>query len=734
MTDRDKTKAQLLEEINSLRVESDKLHKLTKDHQHEKEELRKNNRALKILSSCNQALIRAKEERTLLNNICRIIIDKGGYKFAWIGYLQDDENKSVLPAAYAGSSSGYLNSLSISCTNNNYNKNPVSHAIHERKTKVAADIPSEKNYTGWKEVAAQKGFLSSISFPLLKDDYCFGVLSIYSSYSNAFDYTEITLLRELSDDLAFGISSLRLLKEKEKIDKNLSESEDRTRSLFENAAIGIYRTTTEGRLVMANPELIKILGYDSYEDLRSAEMKDIYTEIEKREEFLETAYRNGIVTGFETELRRKDGLTINVRLNGRLINNYSFNERYLEGTLEDITSKKEIERNLIEAKERAEEMNRLKDNFLANMSHELRTPMVGILGFSEIFLNNMKDDEYKEMAEALYSSGKRLMETLDSILDLSKLEANQIQLCKTKVNINNQVNELISSYSETAQKKGLYIKHEISDEDIYSVLDIQILKKILNNLVNNAIKYTARGGVVINVNSQFIDGRKWAVIKITDTGIGIPEQGQKIIFEDFRQLSEGLNRKYEGNGLGLSLTKRFVELMGGVLHLESTINSGSIFTIKFPSADSSHGTLSETNKDQPVRQSSAGGLNTLNVLPYVLMVDNDLTTIDIAKIMLKNVCYVDYALNGGEALEKITKKNYDAVFMDINLGTGLNGMEVTKKIKENPAYAGIPVIACTAYAMQGDKEKFLQEGCTHYVSKPFQKETIVCLLKGIFNR
>ena len=709
MSDQYKTKIQLLEEINMLRIESNRLHKLTKDYHHEKEELRKKIRALKILSGCNQALIRAKDEKALLNNICRIIVDKGGYGFAWIGYLQNDVNKSILPAAHAGINTGYLDSINILSSKKEFDKSPVGRAIHDRKPQIIKDISSDKSYIEWKSLAEKSGFMSSITFPLLKEDSCFGALNIYSFTSNAFDGTEVVLLKELSDDLAFGISSLRTLKEKETIAKNLKENDERTRSLFENAAIGIYRTSIDGKILMANPELLKILGYDSLEDLTNTSIKNIYMEIDKRKELLDNAFKNKAVTGFETEFKRKDCSPITVRINGRLINNGSMNEQYLEGTIEDISNKKEIEKNLIAAKERAEEMNRLKDNFLANMSHELRTPMVGILGFSEIFLNILDNPNYKEMAESLYSSGKRLMETLDSILDLSKLEANKLQFSKSKVNINSQVNELISAYKETAQKRGLYLKHEIKDEDLYSNLDIQLLKKILNNLINNAIKYTDHGGVTIEVTSQ------------------------NIIFEDFRQLSEGLNRKYEGNGLGLSLTKRFVELLGGEIQLESTINSGSIFTIKFPAIeiDETAGAQEKTKIIQSVQAETRYG--SFFQLPYILMVDNDLTTIDIAKIMLKNTCNIEYALNGNEALKKINDKYYDAIFMDINLGAGINGMEVTKIIRSNPSYEKTPIIACTAYAMHGDKEKFMQEGCTHYISKPFNKESINNIINGIFN-
>lgn len=722
---------QLREEINLLKNENERLHKTKNIYLCEKEELGKNIRALKILSDCNHALIRARDEKSLLDNICRIIIDQGGYKFVWIGYSEDEKYQSIEPASFAGIENGYLTSIHSICSKGELDSCPACKAILEHKPQIIKDISTESDYSSWKKLAIDKGFSSLITFPLIKDKSCFGTLNIYSDKKNSFEETEINLLAELSDDIAFGISSLRTLAEKEKIAVNLKESEERIRSLFENAAIGIYRTSIDGKFLMANPELIKILGYDSFEELASIRVKDAYVEKNERNKFLEIAFTQKTIPGFETELKRKDGSKINVRINGRLLKNESLNQQYIEGTLEDITAKKEIEKHLITAKKKAEEMNRLKDNFLANMSHELRTPMVGILGFSEILLNTLDETNHKEIAESIYYSGKRLMETLDSILDLSKIEANKIKLNMIKVNLNDQVRDVIASNERLAGKRQLYLKHEIKDENINSILDIQFLKKILNNLVNNALKYTNSGGVTVEVNSIFENRVKWAVIKVIDTGIGIPKQSQNIIFEDFRQLSEGLNRKYEGSGLGLSLTKRFAELMGGKLELESKIDYGSTFTLKFPVPNENKSYLSkgETGikeiKKQDELQDHSG------IMPDILIVDNDMITLDITRIMLRNLCNIEYALSGNEALKKVSGKIYSAILMDINLGSGMNGMEVTKEIRKIPAYRNVPIIACTAYAMSGDKERFIGEGCTHYISKPFSKENIRNLIKEI---
>ncbi len=575
-------------EIDLVNAEAFKINNLTNDCLTEKDDLRKNIRALRILSLCNRTLTRAKEEKSLLKDICRIIINSGGYKFVWIGYFQNNNENSFNPASYAGKFNEFPDAVKIFTSIINSNESIISKVKCENSPQIIQDISTLDTDLAGRRLAIKNGISSVIIFPLLKDNACFGSLNIYSDKKNIFDEGEINLLTELSDDIAFGISSLRTLAEKEKIATNLKISEERTRSLFENAPIGIFRTSIDGKVFAANPEIVKILGYNSFKELKKVRLQDIYVKKDERKKFLELALSQKIVIGFETEFRRKDDSIITVSITGRLIKNDISNKQYIEGTLEDITFKKEIEKQIIAAKEKAEEMNRLKDNFLAVMSHELRTPMVGILGFSEIFLNILEETEHKEMAEALYSSGKRLMETLDSILDLTKLEANKVKLNKKNTNINEIAEKVISYFEKIASQRNLYLKYKINDNQLYSFLDVDILKKILHNLISNAIKYTVYGGVTIEVGSIYKDKKKWAEIKVIDTGIGIPKKNRELIFEDFRQLSEGLNRKYEGTGLGLSLTKRFVELLGGKIKFKSVINSGTTFSICFPVLDSTN--------------------------------------------------------------------------------------------------------------------------------------------------
>jgi PAS domain S-box-containing protein len=243
--------------------------------------------------------------------------------------------------------------------------------------------------------------------------------------------------------------------------------------------------------------------------------------------------------------------------------------------------RRKVEENLILAKEKAEESNKLKTNFLANISHELRTPMVGIMGFTEMLSEETTDKSTKAILDIIYSSSQRLMDTMDSILNLSRIETARYEFDAKIINLYPLLKTVFENFKPTAEQRGLEINLQSENTKLYANLDEKFTNQVLSNLIRNAIKYTEKGSITIraeltNSTSNCIN------IFISDTGIGIPDEYQKLIFEPFRQVSEGYNRRFEGVGLGLTITKKFVELMGGKLSLVSEMHKGSTFTISFP--------------------------------------------------------------------------------------------------------------------------------------------------------
>ena len=369
-------------------------------------------------------------------------------------------------------------------------------------------------------------------------------------------------------------------------------------------------------------------------------------------------------------------------------------------------------------------MNQLKSNFLANMSHELRTPLIGINGFAEFLRHDIEDPHLKQMAENICISGNRLSETLNLILDLSKLESGKMDFTHKRINLVNQTEELISLFKEAASKKGLYLETSFNKPSIFVNTDEQAFRSILNNLINNAIKFTTEGGIAtdISLKDNIVE------IKVTDSGIGIAKENQDMIFDEFRQVSEGRNRNFEGTGLGLSITKTLVEKVGGEIIVNSEPDKGSTFIVKLPvtSAEEKIEEKIEIEKAPPTVL-----IEQKLVKSLALSVDDDPFVYLVLERFLDGLADLENTPDGEFAVKMCMQKQYDYIFMDINLGRGMDGKQVTQAVRKIKGYESIPIIATTGYAMVGDKEEFLAAGCSHYLSKPFDKKDVLNLLEKI---
>lgn len=388
--------------------------------------------------------------------------------------------------------------------------------------------------------------------------------------------------------------------------------------------------------------------------------------------------------------------------------------------------RRETEEALIKAKNDAEESSRLKSSLLANMSHELRTPMTGILGFSEILQEELEESRLKNMAATIYKSANRLMTTLNSIMDLSAIESNRTNLNLRPVNVKNAFMGLLRGAYTIASDKGLYIRTALPP-NINVIADDKLLSQLLHHLIDNAIKFTIDGGVSISAYAGLKDNSD-VVIKISDTGIGIAPQHHKLIFEEFRQVSEGLSRTFEGSGLGLSLVMKIAKLLNAKVWVESVPEKGSDFYISLASA-------AVVNEDITMPVEKAEPISTIRLgrgsVPEVLIVEDNEINRRLAALYLREICNIDMAENGYIAMNKIREKKYDAILMDINLGAGPNGIHIAQDIRKLDHYHDVPIIAVTGYTMQGDREKLLANGCTHYVAKPYDKKTLIKLFSGV---
>ncbi len=381
---------------------------------------------------------------------------------------------------------------------------------------------------------------------------------------------------------------------------------------------------------------------------------------------------------------------------------------------------------LIKAKNVAEDSSRLKSSLLANMSHELRTPMTGILGFSEILTEEIEDARMKSMASTIFKSASRLMSTLNSIIDLSAIEADKHTLNLKPVNTRLLFNPLLKVAHSIASDKGLYLRTSLPP-GLHVMADEKLLGQMLHHLLDNALKFTIDGG--ISVSAYTLDKTSTEVIiRISDTGIGIAPEHHKMIFEEFRQVSEGFSRTFEGSGLGLSLCAKIARLLNARIWVESVQEKGSDFYVALPLTLPE---IQEPDLDTETAEIIRTHRLSRGPIPDVLIVEDNEVNRRLAALYLREICNTEMAENGYVAIEKIKRKKYDAILMDINLGAGPDGLSIAHQVKNFETNKNTPIIAVTGYTMHGDREKLLSNGCSHYLPKPYDKKTLLRLFSGI---
>lgn len=390
---------------------------------------------------------------------------------------------------------------------------------------------------------------------------------------------------------------------------------------------------------------------------------------------------------------------------------------------------------LQKAKEEAEMNSRLKTSLLSNMSHEFRTPMNGILGYSEMLEDDLTNEIHRDFAMKIHASGRRLMKTLNLILQLAELESSQKLEKNDKIHLGNFANLLKDEFTHLAELNNLRLYVDIKDEAIGISCESERLYNIVTNLIDNAIKFTEVGNITLIVESEKNDDELYGILRVKDTGIGIAQEKQEVIFHAFRQASEGFSRIYEGSGLGLTLSKKMTELMNGTMTLESEPGHGSIFSVILPGIRMTSDEefiendeiLVESEPEEPVIEEP------VNKKPKVLLVEDNEMNIFVTENFLNELCVVESTKDGLTALKMASITDYDIILLDINLGAGMNGLEVVKEIKKMSGYENTPVVALTGYVLIQEKEKLMAEGCTHYLPKPFSRWQIRKMVQGILN-
>jgi hypothetical protein len=524
-----------------------------------------------------------------------------------------------------------------------------------------------------------------------------------------------------SDKVTAVVEFVRDISGRIKIENALKKNEENFRNLVENSFDGIMINDIAGRYLYANNRAGEISGY-SIKELLNLNVKDLTPSEDKNKIMERIKMRIGndqIPNYFESILICKDGKKTPIELTAAPT---IWGNRSAEIiSIRDISERKQVEENLGKALEKATESDRLKSAFLANMSHEIRTPMNGILGFSGLLKKaKLSTKDQKQYIDIIEKSGKRLLSTINDLVDISKIEADQIAVHINKININNKIKDLYNFFKPQAEEKGIRLSytHALAMKNAEISTDHEKVYAILTNLIRNAIKFTHEGSIEFGYTKK----ENELEFFVKDTGIGIAEDRQLHVFERFIQADIEDRKVHEGSGLGLSISKAYVEMLGGKIRIESQEGIGSQFYFTLP-------LNLETKRIKPEKAAVIEEkIPVFAKKPTILIAEDEAPSFLYLKILLEDVSRnIIEAKNGTEAVEYCkTHQDVDLILMDTRMPK-MNGSEATQEIRK--FNKDVIIIAQTAYAMSGDREKMIAVGCNDYISKPIDSNKLLNMIK-----
>ena len=534
-------------------------------------------------------------------------------------------------------------------------------------------------------------------------------------------------------------------------------SERKYRSIFDNSIEGIFQSSPDGRFLTVNTALSEILGYSKEELVKLNIERDIYKNPADREVLLKELKEKKELKDYKVSLKKKDGSEVIVRLNDCIVSDSDGSSFYFEGTMQDITaqviseiSKQKAEQALRDEKLRSDilakealQSSLIKSQFLANMSHEIRTPMNGIIGFLTLIEKeaHKSKEELKQFALSAKKSAEALLDIINDILDVSKIESGKMKLVNSNFNLSDVIDESVSILSTKIKEKNLIISKEI-EKNTFLLLygDSTRIRQIFVNLISNAVKFTESGGIKILVKTQESNAESITLsCAVEDTGIGIPKDKIDALFKPFSQIDASQTRNYGGTGLGLAICKEFVSMMNGEIGVQSEVNKGSrfFFTIKLAFQTSIPNDISINNlsktydlKEETVESDSeiAAIKSKRGKYKILLAEDNFINQKVCLRILNEAGFNADAVVNGFEAIEAVKKHSYNLILMDVQMPE-CDGFTATKEIRKlGTSFEKLPIFAITAHALVGDKEKCLEAGMNDYISKPIISDNLIMMM------
>ncbi len=562
------------------------------------------------------------------------------------------------------------------------------------------------------------GYLTDLTMKNIERTFRTGEMQVYGYHVNRNGERQYFDARMVKASENAVLTIVRDITETHRAEEHRRQNEEKYKTIFRNTPLGVFNFDKTGEILDCNEHFVKIIG-SSREVLIGFNMMR-RLENQKLKDVIAQAITSGSGT-YEGDYRSVTANKLTpIRAFFKCI--YNDKEEFIDGIgiVEDVSDQRKYEEQILAAKQKAEESDRLKSSFMATMSHELRTPLNTVIGFSDMIEESMPMDQVAEFTEIISKSGRHLLSIIEDILDISLIDSSEVKLVAERF----YINELMEGLYNFAIRKRIDMgKDHIDVEMVIPEQfkearlsgDLGRINKVFGHLINNALKFTRKGKVEIGIDEAGkTSSPDMVLLYVRDTGIGIPKDKHDIIFEIFRQVDDSSTREFEGTGLGLSISKKLIRMMGGRIWLRSAPDKGSTFYFELPLKAGTAQTIQTFNRYLKPDVKTMKGIT-------VLVAEDDDTNFHLFKLLLnRRQIDVIRARNGEESINAVsTNASIRIVLMDINMPV-LNGYEATKKIKQ--IRSDLPVIAVTAYAMAGDKERAEEAGCDDYITKPINNQ------------
>lgn len=499
--------------------------------------------------------------------------------------------------------------------------------------------------------------------------------------------------------------------------------EDLLRAIVSKTEDGIFLTDFDGFILEANERALEMSGYALLElvGMNFSNLRNSILSEEERVSGFRQLLRNKFWNA-EVELKRRDGSYFFGFVSVSWI--YRQGNEYLLYKVTDISARKEFERELIRAKEHAESAAKAKSEFLATMSHEIRTPMNGVLGMTNVLLQTSLNPDQRSYVDTIKRSGESLLVILNDVLDFAKMESGKMRLVYEDFELNQLISESADLMQSAAREKGLSLNVDPGNlGKLHLMADPVRVRQILLNLLGNAVKFTEKGSVTIRCREE---GNFGVRIEVQDTGIGIPNTKQSILFQSFTQIDGSATRRFGGTGLGLAISRQLVELMGGSIGLESNPGSGSTFYFVIPYRARKSARIKQIAHVHELKplQSTQCDFTAMKVL----LAEDNLVNQQVAVLMLNNLgISTSVAANGHEVLQAVKREHFDLIFMDVHMPR-MDGLEATRLLKSRLGDKMPPVVALTANVLDEDREQCAEVGMSAFIAKPIQVQELLDVL------